>query len=198
MFRHDGSFPHWREGWLQIESERQRSIVSGLLGGIGVQLNEGGDRLGINLAIPTGKMQRKQATILSLELNSWWVGIVQYLETFWRGTMLAGDVQGEEMFRTVELGCRFGICRQKFLDHRDVGIAQTGGVEWMEASSVSPLSCLWPHIQQSLDDGKIMTVQAGQMEAGLSADAERFGHLHVLAKESIEHVKVTLGSQRNA
>ena len=123
---------------------------------------------------------------------------MQYLEAFWRGTMLAGDVKGEEMFRTVELGCRFGICHQKFLYHRDVGIAQACGVEWMEASPISPLSRLWPHIQQSLDDGKIVTVQAGQMEAGLSADAERFGHLHVLAKESIEHVKVTLGSEGNA
>jgi hypothetical protein len=99
---------------------------------------------------------------------------------------------------TVKLGCRFGICRQKFLDHRDVGIAQTGGVEWMESSSIGPLSCLGPHIQQSLDDGKIVTIQAGQMKAGLSTDAERFGHLHVLAKESIEHVKVTLGSERDA
>jgi len=36
------------------------------------------------------------------------------------------------------------------------------------------------------------------MEAGLSANAERFGHLHVLAKESIEYVKVALGSERNA
>ena len=107
-------------------------------------------------------------------------------------------MKGEEMFRTVEFGCRFGICHQKFLDHRDVGIAQTGGVEWMKASPISPLSCLWPHIQQSLDDGKIVTVQAGQMEAGLSANAERFGHLHVLAKESIEYVKVALGSERNA
>ena len=55
---------------LRGSMERQRSIVSSLLGGIGVQLNEGGDRLGINLAIPTGKMQRKQTAILSLELYS--------------------------------------------------------------------------------------------------------------------------------